>query len=264
MLFKRNLWFLMIGWAILIICKLYAQDQPTYMYSQPDSAKTMDVVIDTGHVIAYGEYIPPPYHIYVTNDTVMVNQAQVYPLSKQTYEVQKKSKKKPLDPEQLQVKSEIEEAFWNYRKDHDEQEATELIIAEYENHPIITSLKNPISRRILRVDFSDSNFSYISMDKEVVGYDMSGPPWVPSKEFNDMTINILFQAIQSTLQGGGSWVTSYGAWGAINNITTEGIIQVIDKIKSGEITKEEGKAQIHEMEISLPREHEVFHYIESL
>jgi hypothetical protein len=84
--------------VLMIICfSVFAQEalikpeEEPALYRTEIRPETPDKGITTGHVVAYGHYIKPPYRVEIRSDTMLfINGVQIFPVLPSKYEIEKK------------------------------------------------------------------------------------------------------------------------------------------------------------------------------
>jgi ribosomal 50S subunit-recycling heat shock protein len=145
-----------ILFAGTIIMEYEYSEEEAELYRIDIEQVTPDSGITTGHVIAYGHYIKPPYKIEVNDTFVYVNNVQVFPVlitegEKRRREEEKRivaenkkkreelRKKVESDPELMQLIRKASKAYINSDKDGDmEYEAAADV---FRNHPRVEEVK---------------------------------------------------------------------------------------------------------------------------
>ena len=260
----NNVSFMLVLILILLMISLEvsAQEEP-YMYYKESDKGDSAVVIDTGYVVINGVLLRPPFYMELKNDTIWINNvaaspAMPYPGPVWSHPLCPRfSLQDKLDSSQKKLVSDMKSKYKEYNKEFGEKKAQEMIISEYQAHSLISSLifrKSEINA-YFKLVFSDSLRYDVVVWSDTTKKRRRNVIHVPMETVSLDTLEALkearkrralhgnFRAFQNDLHRGDMLVL---ARGLISVKGSKGILETVERIKSGELTQQEGIAQLRE------------------
>ena len=249
---------------LMIALEVSAQEE-SYMYYKESDKGDSAVVIDTGYVVINGVLLRPPFYMELKNDTIWINGVAADPALPYTGPIQshplypRLSFQHKLDSSQKELMSEIEDKYKKYNEEYGEARAQEMILSEYQSHTLLSSLtfheKELYSYFKLVFQDQDNVRHHIFVKTDTVKIRRRNVIHVPMEPASPDTLETWkkarkrsalhgnFRAFQHDLQRGDMLVL---ARGLISVKGSKGILETVDRIKIGELTQQEGIAQLRE------------------
>jgi hypothetical protein len=247
---KKWLMVLLVANIVLLATHAYAQEPPSNIWrdlrKDPLVAKpkvTEDGGILCGYVVAFGVLLPRPYYVTLREDTIWINDIAFEPIRPNPSpppvepHVEYSDSANRLDS----LLSEMETRVPELSKQYSEQKAHEMVLQEYQNHPLIKSLVYDDSSKIFWGESLIRGPFYVLSEKPTPS-NLHLP--IPTREERVAQQQVVQKWVRQMLLDGGVILIGHNFGVRAIGSDAYTIIDTVLKVKRDSVAVEEGKERI--------------------